>query len=130
MLVFLKSILYDVVQIMMRHVTKACFPKTAVASDDLMLPNINNSNANAAATPELISHDLTGPHVTTPELTSDSARTDDKGIAGDRVASAGESLSPANVTGDATEAAETKESTASADLSSAGCVITVGVASE
>jgi len=103
----------------MRQITKACFTNT---SDDLLLPNVNNSNANAAATPE-----LTMPKVATPELTSHGARIDDEGMRGDHVASTGESLSAANISGDAdaTEATETKDSTVSADLSSVGYIITV-----
>jgi len=110
---------------MMRHITKACLSSPATVSDDLLPPNINNNNANAAAMPELISPELTTPEVTTAELTSHSARVDDKAMAGDHTSSAGESASPASVTGDVVEAVETKDSTASADLSSAGYVLSL-----
>jgi len=101
---------------MMRQITKACFTNTA---SDSLLPNVNNNNA--IAPPEFVSSEL--PEVTTPVLTTHSARTDDKG-------SAGESLSLAGVKGGAVEAAETKDLTASADLSSTGYVVIFGKDSE
>jgi len=97
---------------MMRQITMACFTNTA---DDSLLPNVNNNSAIAA--PEFVSSEL--PEVSTPVLITHSARTDDKG-------SAGESFSPAGVTGGAIETAETKDLTASADLSSAGYVVIFG----
>jgi len=108
---------------MMRQITKACFTDTSMMLDD---SNVSNNNANVAAeSDKLISPVLTMPELTTPELTSHDARINDRGMAGDHVASAGKSLSETNVTGDATEAMETKGETLSADLSSVGYVISL-----
>ena len=110
---------------MMRHITKACYAGPSVRSDDALVTNVNNNNASAAASPELIS-----PESTMPEVSSHSARADDKGMAGDHTSSAGESFSPAHITSDAAKASETEDSTVSADLSSAGYVIAVSTDSE
>ena len=114
----------------MRHITKACYAGPSVRSDDALVTNVNNNNASAAASPELISPESTMPEVSTPEMSSHSATADNKGMAGEHTSSAGESFSPAHITSDAAKASETEDSTVSADLSSAGYVIAVSTDSE